>query len=112
MRKWLLTTLKRVHCPCHSLLFTILKRRGLKRCAKIIHINSKSKEAVMFIRNEDKGGFGSFKFGYSRGMPSHMAPKLFTSKQQEEYLLTSILSHQLLFTDVCVTGVIYFLNEL
>lgn len=59
----------------------------------------------MFIKNEDKGGFGSFKFGYSRGMPSHMAPKLFSSKKQEEYLLTSILSHQLLFNDVCVIGV-------
>jgi hypothetical protein len=59
----------------------------------------------MFIRNEDKGGFGSFKFGYSREMPSHMPPKLVTSKKQEEYLSTSILSHQLLFKDVCVTGI-------
>jgi hypothetical protein len=59
----------------------------------------------MFMKKEDKGGFGSFKFGYSRGLPSHLAPKLFISKKQEEYFLTSVLSHQLLYNDFAVTGV-------
>ena len=59
----------------------------------------------MIITNDNKGTLGSFKLGYSRGLPSYKAPKLLTNKKTEEYFVTSLYAQALLYNKVPVIGI-------
>jgi hypothetical protein len=59
----------------------------------------------MIITKENLGGLGSFKLGYSRGLPSYQAPKVFTNKKTEEYFVTSLFAQLLLYNNYPVIGV-------
>ncbi len=59
----------------------------------------------MIITEDKTGSFGSFKLGFSRGLPSYMAPKLFTNKKTEEYLVTSLYAQFLIYNKIPVIGV-------
>jgi len=59
----------------------------------------------MIITEENAGGFGSFKLGYSRGLPTYQAPKVLTNKKTEEYFVSSLFAQILLYNNVPVTGV-------
>nr|WP_288836355.1 hypothetical protein [uncultured Flavobacterium sp.] len=59
----------------------------------------------MIITKENTGEFGSFKLGYSRGLPSYQAPKVLTKKKTEEYFVTSLLAQILLYNKIQVIGV-------
>ncbi|MCD8739685.1 hypothetical protein LT679_03635 [Mucilaginibacter roseus] len=49
--------------------------------------------------------FGGFKFSYNRGLPTYLAPKLLTSKKQEEYFIANIYAQHMIFNDEPVSGV-------
>ncbi|MEJ7677424.1 MAG: hypothetical protein WKG06_06050 [Segetibacter sp.] len=59
----------------------------------------------MIISNDNKGRIGSFKLGYSRGLPSYKAPKLFNHTKTGEYFVTSLFAQQLIYNGVPVTGI-------
>lgn len=59
----------------------------------------------MIITKENLGGLGSFKLGYSRGLPSYQAPKVFTNKKTEEYFVTSLFAQMLLYNHYPIIGV-------
>lgn len=59
----------------------------------------------MIITGINNDIFRSFKIGYSRGLPSSMAPKLLTNKKTEEYFITSLLAQTLLNNQIPVIGV-------
>jgi len=59
----------------------------------------------MIITKENLGGLGSFKLGYSRGLPSYQAPKVFTNKKTEEYFVTSLFAQMLLYNNYPIIGV-------
>lgn len=65
----------------------------------------------MIINEHNKGKIGSFKLGYSRGLPSWMAPKLLNDKRQEEYYVTSLYAHLQLGLGLPVTGVLSNEND-
>ncbi|MEC5143187.1 hypothetical protein [Chitinophaga sp. 212800010-3] len=49
---------------------------------------------------------GGLKIGYSRGMPTYLAPNLFTHKKQEEYFVTNLYAQALIYNNFHVTGVL------
>ncbi len=51
------------------------------------------------------GSLGSFKFGYSRGLPSYMAPKLLTNKKTAEYFVASLYAQFLFYDKIPIIGV-------
>jgi hypothetical protein len=59
----------------------------------------------MIIGKENSGPFGSFKLGYSRGLPSYMAPKLFMHKKAEEYFVCSLYAQMLFYNKFPIIGV-------
>lgn len=59
----------------------------------------------MIITKENLGGLESFKLGYSRGLPSYQAPKVFTNKKTEEYFVTSLFAQLLLYNNYPIIGV-------
>jgi hypothetical protein len=59
----------------------------------------------MFITDDSKSSMGSFKLGYSRGLPSYLAPKLLFHKKQEEYFIASLYAQLLLYNTIPVIGV-------
>jgi len=59
----------------------------------------------MIITTENKGAIGSFKLGYSRGLPSYKAPKLFTNKKTEEYFVTSLYAQMLIYNGIPIIGI-------
>ena len=59
----------------------------------------------MTLSSENKGRKNSFKIPYSRGLPSYMAPKVFTTQKTEEYFVTTLYAHQLLFKGIPTIGV-------
>ena len=59
----------------------------------------------MPIANENKGIRGSFKIPYSRGLPSYMAPKVFTTQKTEEYFVTTLYAQHLLYNGYQTIGV-------
>lgn len=59
----------------------------------------------MIFSSENKGKNGSFKIPYSYGLPSYMAPKVFTTQKTEEYLITTLFAQHLLYNQIPVIGV-------
>lgn len=59
----------------------------------------------MTFSSENKGRKGSFKFPYSRGLPSYMAPKVFTTQKTEEYFVTTLYAQHLLYNRIPTIGV-------
>lgn len=59
----------------------------------------------MIFSGENTGSKGSFKMPYSFGMPSYLAPKIFTTQKTEEYFITSLYSQHLLYRKIPVIGV-------
>lgn len=59
----------------------------------------------MTISTNNKKIRGSFKLSYSRGLPSYMAPKVFTTQKTEEYFVTSLYAHHLLYNGFPSIGV-------
>ncbi|MCP4180602.1 MAG: hypothetical protein GY756_22795 [bacterium] len=59
----------------------------------------------MIINQEFAGSKGSLKLGYSRGLPSYMAPKLFDNKKTEEYFVSTLYAQVLLYNKIRVIGV-------
>lgn len=57
------------------------------------------------INEHNKGKIGSFKLGYSRGLPSYLAPKLFTDKRTEEFFVTSLYAQNIFENGAPVVGV-------
>jgi len=57
------------------------------------------------ILKENAGRSGSFKIGYSRGLPSSQAPKLLTNKKTEEFFITSLFGQMLLYNHIPVIGI-------
>ncbi len=47
----------------------------------------------------------STKIGYSRGLPSYMAPKLLTNKKTEEYFIATLYAQLLFYNRIPVIGV-------
>ncbi len=59
----------------------------------------------MTFSSENKKRKGSFKFPYSRGLPSYMAPKIFTTQKTEEYFVTTLYAQHLLYNRIHTIGV-------
>ena len=59
----------------------------------------------MTSSSENKGRKGSFKLPYSRGLPSYMAPKVFTTQKTEEYFVTTLYAQHLLYNGIPTIGV-------
>ena len=59
----------------------------------------------MIITKDNTNSLGSFKLGYSRGLPSYMAPKLFSHKKTEEYFITALFAQLLFYNKIAVIGV-------
>lgn len=59
----------------------------------------------MTFSSENTGKKGSFKLPYNFGIPSYMAPKLFSTQKTEEYFVTSLFAQHLLYNHVPVIGV-------
>jgi hypothetical protein len=54
----------------------------------------------MILNEQIAGTTGSFKLGYSRGLPSYMAPKLFDNKKTEEYFVGTLYAQILFYNKV------------